>query len=202
MKAELVYKNRFNQVLSAQEKSFLVPGGEFMPYLMQGELYLTAQGATVREFEKSVALKKADHLETPVTVDGVSYGGLMCSGIVSPELYRRLANQGANVLINSTSLSAFTDKSLFHEQAQQILRFDAMANAKPFIQSAIGSRSYIIDSNGNFLKIAMPGKFAVVYDKITPSSTKTPYTRFGELVVPLSIIFLLWVLVRRFRLSK
>jgi apolipoprotein N-acyltransferase len=189
-KNEIVYMKSDGTELSAQEKNFLIPGGEYLPYSHRLALRLVGKDQIIQVFNGRTGISKGRLPEHPVSYDSVSYGALACSGAIAPQLYRNLAHQGAEVLINNASLNVFKNSPLYREQSESMVRFSAVATAKPFIQAARGNYAYIFDQNGHSLSESKELGVGLLEAEIKPSPHKTLYTKFGEYMMIVSVLVL------------
>jgi apolipoprotein N-acyltransferase len=189
-------------IVSSQAKNFLIPGGEYLPWIFRIPL-LSIDPTVVATHDASRSVRRGTSIETPITLpNGITVGSLACSGVISPSLYRRLANQGVNILTNSASLSIFGDAKTYHEQTKGFSRFHAIANRKPFAQSTKQGQSYIISSSGQFLEQSNDSDVSIIQDTVTTTTGKTIYTQFGELVLYLSVGSLAFIFIDRTLLLK
>lgn len=197
-----LYLDHSGKVIGDYQKQFLVVIGEYVPSVLEWGMRATGQQSTLRALQESRTVRRGTQPERPFVYRGVSYGTLACSGILAPPLYRQLAGQGAEVLVNGASQVDFVAEESFHEQTKQIARFNAVANAKPFIQASRGGRSYVIDGNGRFLlDTGRPGLF-ISSARIESSKTRTPYTLVGEWVVVASVLMLAGTFLARRRRGR
>lgn len=174
--------------IARQEKTLLVPG-EYLPSI--GGALLGVAGGSVREdFERTRGRKPGAVRERPVVHGGVAYGALSCSGVIAPEWFRGLADQGATVLVSSSSLAVLRDRATFAAQIQQMIRFQAVANGKPMVVASRGSKSYIVAADGAF-RYEAPNKDSQLGEAtVEPTSGRTPYTVLGEWLVWVSLVIL------------
>ncbi len=186
---QVVVSDQAGRITSTQDKSFLIPSGEYLPWVISGVLKVTGQSELTSYFDKEVAVAKSDVAESPVEANGVVYGILACSGAITPNRYQTLTKQGASILINTASLNQFRNAKLYHQQAKQFARFQAVANNRPFAQSAKGGNSYVVDQNGRFVVTAASTDM-VASASVRSNSLKTPYSLFGEWVVLVSLLVL------------
>jgi apolipoprotein N-acyltransferase len=147
----LIYYSNRTGFVSSQAKTFLAPFGEYMPYSTEELLKLMGQQAVLTNFKQNSQLKQGSQPEHAVRINGITVGGLACSGVLNLNEYRRLSHEGAEVLTNSASLSLLDSASLYRVQELYQNRFHAIANAKPFVQSARTGASYVISSDGRVL---------------------------------------------------
>lgn len=198
----LQYRSSDGQLLEIQHKSLLVPGGEYVPYLYGMILFYSGNRDIVHYFNSHRAVSKSPSRELPFTYNGVSYGTLVCSGVLAPTSYRQLTKSGAQILVNSASTSTLGVSGSYYLQADQITGFMAVANDRWFEQSSRGGQSYIKNQNG-VIEVASQNQndIEVITDSVPLRSQRTLYTVCGEWVLWASIIgvavLLAFTLLRR-----
>ncbi len=192
---EMVVATPNSQILDSQLKSFLIPTGEYIPWIIQQGLKYSGQNQVQGYFDASLGIAKADHVEHVVTAGSIKIGALVCSGVIAPERYRILTKQGAQLLTNSASLNEFTNTPLYHLQARQFARFIAVANDRPFVQSARGGYAYIVDHNGATLFDSHTAGIKIGQAKVGSPSYRTIYTRFGEWIAWMASIISIGFLI-------
>jgi len=168
------YSNRTGFV-SVQSKTFLAPYGEYLPYSATELLKAVGQQAALTRFRHDDQVRKGKKPEQVVTVNGIKIGGLACSGVLNLNEYRRLAHEGADVLTNSASLSLLETAGLYRVQEMYQNRFHAIANAKPFVQSARSGEAYIISSDGHVIASASD-KSRLLEATVPVQSKRTVYS--------------------------
>ncbi len=183
------FYDRSGQELAWNDKSLLSPGSEYLPIGTEWALSLLGHQSLVNEFYVQGAVKKGSSFETIFIQDQLKIGALICSGVVSPFQYQRLAQQNPNVLTNSASLAAFGKNSKYFNQAMQMARFHAVANNKPFVQSAAQGNSFILDRNGSWLARSENADRPVelITSDLKLSNQTSFYTLAGEIFAYLSI---------------
>jgi len=182
-------KGRYNSVvmldsvgtrLEVQNKQFLIPGGELIPYLYQSILVASGNPQSVEFHRDEKSLLKGEDPAKPIVVGDISYGVLACSGAIAPGYYRQLSKDGAQVLVNVASIASMGLDGLYFEQSKQMAQFMAVSNSRSFLQSAKGGQSYVIDRNGVFV-LESHGKDTQYFEhKIRSDNTVTAYTFLGE----------------------
>lgn len=190
-KNEIVYKSSSGSEISTQEKNFLVPTGEYMPYVLQFILKVFNEDQITAVFNNSVGVAKGGLKEHPVKYGQTGYGALACSGVIAPQLYRDLTLDGAEVLINTASLDVFKDVSSFRDQSTSMARFIATSNARPFLQSARGSKAFIMNSNGKMLAQSSGDDVDVLSADVATNDKKTIYTILGEYVLVIAMVIII-----------
>lgn len=165
------------------DKQFLVPVGEAMPYAYIYLFRLLGQGQAIDANQSGREISRGTEPAQAYRLDGLRLGSMACSGAISPELYRGLVFEGAQILTNSASLSIFIKAPSYHEQAQQMARFMAVSNARPFVQATDGSYSFVIDHNGRWLQKSSQKNLQLLQQSVTTNARRTPYSILGEWVV-------------------
>lgn len=175
----MLYGNSTDGITMTQDKYRLIPGGEDLPYLLRIGLRATNQKATLDYFSYAKGVIKGPHQLQPLTAgNGVVVGAAVCSSIISPQDYREFTQNGATILSNSASLTIFKGSPLFSWQQKSFAKFMAVANSRPFLQSANAARAYALDNNGNTLAEVTGTQTATV--TVKSNTTKTLYTILGE----------------------
>jgi len=175
-------------ILAEETKKFLIPGGEYVPYIYQAVLVASGNTDILHAVENDHGVKVGAKKEQPFLYNNVDYGALACSGAIAPNLYAGLSAQGATVLVNSASLSTMGISDLYYRQASQMASFIAVSNARPFVQAARGGPSYILNKDGRTEQILKsPKDVAFITASVATNQQKTIYTKYGEFVLALSV---------------
>lgn len=180
-KNEIIFERANGQLVAHYDKTLLVPGGEYFLGWASSLLRASGNSRAVDAYNQLRQLSKGTEEERAISYRGTTYGALACSGVSSPYFFQDLSRQGAQVLTNSASLGVFAQSSYFHQQARQMLRFHAVANAKPLVQAARKGYAYIIHPNGQIVSTSLRISDNLLVGQITTSNATTPYTRFGEI---------------------
>jgi len=186
---EVLYLDADNGLIGSHGKTLLVPYGEYLPAV--SKLLLAALGAgeveeTLSQFRfYAPGAKKA----YPVSWNNTPFGTLPCSGVFSASLYRGLARDGAEILVNTASHTPFHHDPAFAAQVTAKAQVQAAALDRPFLQAANNGTSLIIDKKGTILSSTNQSGGALTAE-ILPSRAKTPYSRFGNW--PVSAVLLLY----------
>lgn len=192
----ITYSSSNGTSYNEQSKWFIVPGGEYIPYIYRGPLRMLGQAKTVRAYENTRSVTPGTKNESPYVWKDVAYGALACSAANAPELYREITNRGAEVLINTASLGTIGLSKKYHDTSFLESRLHAIANARPFIQSARGGYNFVLDSNGRVLTKDTTQGNNFVTAKVSSNKRKTIYTVFGNWIVVLSYIITVYSLLR------
>ena len=176
---EVVLANQSASTIAKQPKRFLVPTGEYLPWVMQGFMSLVGRTNATAEFDRLVGRSAGTKAERAFEVGSYKIGAQACSGVLATDNYRALTMGGAEVLTNSASLYEFKDSPSFHNQAKQFASFIAIANNRPFVQAAQASYSYILDKDGRFIKFNGDGG-GVQLGTVELGQSRTLYSLVGE----------------------
>jgi apolipoprotein N-acyltransferase len=174
------------------DKTFLIPLGEYMPYVFIGIFKLLSQEQLLYAHQQMRQIAQGQSSGAVFSGENnIKLGSLACSGAIAPELYRSLARNGAEVLTNSANLGIFTNAPFYHQQSQQFARFIALSNARPYVQSAAGAYSYSLSSDGEFVSKTDDLGFKLQTAQVSLGQPRTIYTIVGEWVVWLSALILI-----------
>ncbi len=123
------------------DKAHLVPFGEYLPY---GEVLGFAR-PLVRDVG---GFKPGDDSEAATgAIDGIRFGALICYEIIFPELSRRAALEGANLLVNITNDGWF-GRTAAPSQHLQMASFRAVEQRKTLVRAANTGFTALIDAWG------------------------------------------------------
>jgi apolipoprotein N-acyltransferase len=172
-----------SRVVAQQEKQFLIPAGEYIPYFYEWILVLSGNTSVIGNHQANNTITPAQQAARPIAYKSDAVGALACSGAIAPDYYRVLAREGATILTNSAALSTMGLSGSYYAQARQMAHFIAISTARPFVQSARGAEVYMLDSNGR--EVAASNKSGIHYIEadIATNSRRTPYAMAGDLVV-------------------
>lgn len=172
-------------------KKRLIPGGEYLPYVVEVPLGVFGAQDVLSTFGLSRKIKKGTEPARPFEArQDLIIGAEACASIITPNDYRVLTRQGATVLVNSASLEIFRS-TVFDVQHEGLGRFMAVANARPVLQSSNSARGFAIDHNGNMLSSIQPVNSSEV--SLITNNKKTLYTHIGEWPAILGTAWLLFV---------
>lgn len=148
---KLVYEGTRSGELARYIKRNLMPLGEYAPaftrtfFSLLDDRELKLYLDTVHEF----AVEQGSETVTAVTWKGATLGGLLCSDLLSPSLYRSLvAGEGAQVLVNLANQFWFHGSRALYWKTLQIARVHAVQNQTPFVVANNVAPSFILDRRG------------------------------------------------------
>jgi apolipoprotein N-acyltransferase len=163
---KLVYESTTNGELGRYIKRNLMPLGEYSPAFTRTffsviddpDLHLYID--EVRE----LAVSSSDHRIPTVSFKGTTIGGLLCSDLLSPSLYRTLSrDENAQVLVNLANQFWFHGAKALYWKTVQMARLHAVQNRSPFVLANNAAPSFVLDRWGNFVAESKWGQSAVLY---------------------------------------
>gem|GEM_PF-3899143 len=186
-----IYKNTAGENLSEQAKLMLMPGGEYVPSALQYVMDSIGKRDSLDGFARIRKTSKAEKPEEIFTSGTLSIGTLSCSGILSSNLYRRLANQGATLLVNQASYGLFKQDAFILGQVTAMSRIQALANNRYFVQSAARGKSFVVDPSGDIIAEGSLGNEQFVHAVVRPMTKNTLFVSYGNWIVFVALAILL-----------
>jgi apolipoprotein N-acyltransferase len=131
------------------DKEYLVPSGEFIPYLTSILLNQFAGTSTIATIESRLAYRSG-HGELRSSVPKEIPHILFCSESVSPTLTaRRYANRPSAFTAHLVSHGWFNNPVILHHQTRAILRVQAIWSVAPIIMASNMSAGYLTTASGD-----------------------------------------------------
>ncbi len=178
------------KISAKYDKFHLVPFGEYVPLkslLFFVEKMVQAIGDFASGTDYTIMTIPA-HATPAVKVSTV-----ICYEIIFPDLVRQFVDRGAGIVTTITN-DAWFGKTAAPYQHFSMAVFRAVENRVPIARAANTGISGFIDSKGRILAESQIFTEAFMTRTLTPGSTKTFYTRFGDvfsyLCVLATIVFL------------
>jgi apolipoprotein N-acyltransferase len=160
---KLAYESTTQGIIGRYKKQMLMPLGEYAPsfarmfYAVIGDPDIEAHLEDVDQ----VALER--RMPEAVAFRGMRFGGLMCSDMLSPVLYRHLAREErADVLVNLSNQFWFHGSPRLHHKSLQMARVHAVRNRLPLLVANNMAPSYAFDANGRLLAESAWGESGVM----------------------------------------
>lgn len=182
---EILY---FNTALSIQPdlsttpyyKMHLVPFGEYTPYK---KIFFFIEKMTHAIGEITPGTVPVLH-----NFEGMKFGSPICYEIIFPNLVRKFVKNGGNFLTTITN-DGWYGKSSAPYQHFAIAVIRAVENRRYLLRAATTGISGIIDPYGRILAKSELETKTFLTKRITPLSTITPYTRYGDILPFISLTF-------------
>ncbi|MBI4495300.1 MAG: apolipoprotein N-acyltransferase [Deltaproteobacteria bacterium] len=180
-------------ILGRYDKIHLVPFGEYAP--LSGFLGFTREiiGA-LGDFTPGEGVQV-------LAFPGGRLGVLICYEAIFPDLTRRFADAGAELLVNITNDAWFGRTSAPYQHfAMAALR--AVENRRPVVRAANTGISGVIAPSGRIT--ASSGLFTreVLWGNISKGESRTFYSKFGDLFAYLCLAAVLFLIIQRKRSGR
>ncbi len=186
------------EVTDTYDKLFLVPQGEYTPWLASVVLRIPGASFLRENISRAERSYARGHLLSTINMQTARVGLLFCSDILSPSLYRTLARDGAEVFFNASSLAALHGSPVANRVFLQIARVRAVENGRFLAISSYEAPASVISEQGVILSQTPeePGVTVLSYD-VPRRNEKTPYVRFGIWIVWLSLTYCVLILTSK-----
>ena len=196
IKSIMTYYDTQKGMVGQYQKRFLMPIGEYLPYWLNGLVQFFGKKDWVDNFNDSRGYSKGNKAMVAET-DWGKISGLMCSGVLSPELNRELADKGAEFLVFLSSNGSFRGVKPLLAQILATAQVRAVENNRYLAQSANKGWSYIIDPAGQIKEKNFSLGTTIIYGKISFLSGESFYTRYGDWILILAAILVLVQILSR-----
>lgn len=173
--------------LARYDKIHLVPFGEYIPLR---RLFFFAETITkdVEDFTPGTHYALA-------TLEGRPVNALICFEAVFPELARRFARDGSQLIINLTN-DAWYGRTAAPFQHLAMSRWRAVENRRYMLRAANSGISAVVKPTGGLQAVTGLFREEICVGLFAFSSTQSIYTRFGDLfVLACAIILCLLVIL-------
>jgi apolipoprotein N-acyltransferase len=175
-------------------KRHLVPFGEFIPFRSWLSGRVGAIDQVPRDFE---AGDRAGLFE----VAGHRVATIICFESAFGYQVRPLVRDGAEVILVSTNNRSYR-RSANSSQHVAIGQMRAAETGRPLVQAAISGISAVIDADGNVTSRTDLFERTVLETTLTATTGETPYVRYGEWAIGLSVIIVTVALVIAIRRNR
>lgn len=172
-------------------KRHLVPFGEYIPGRTLLEKAFPSLMSGVRSSFEGLCFHKGS---STVKTQRGAIGGLVCYDSIIPALSRDTVNEGAQILMLSVNDSWFFGSTMIERHLSQAV-FRAVENGRYVVRSTNQGVSAVINPDGIIETRTNNGEFLKGTAQLIDS--KTPYTKWGDIIVYLSAGIILLIIVRR-----
>ncbi|MEK7748213.1 MAG: apolipoprotein N-acyltransferase [Nitrospirota bacterium] len=174
------------------DKIHLVPFGEYVP--LKSLLFFVDKMVTgIGEFIPGETAKVFE-------MSSAKIGTAICFEVIFPEVVRRFAQNGANLMVTITNDAWFGD-SAAPDQHFSMVVFRAIENRVPFARAANTGISGFIDAHGKILQTSPLFKDAALLHSLSLGMRKTIYTRHGDFFAIGNLLimmgFMIWVVLKK-----
>jgi apolipoprotein N-acyltransferase len=162
-------------------KRHLVPFGEYVP-LQRIFFFLDKLVVGIGDFGRG-------HRATVFSLDGARFSVMICYEVIFPGEVREFVRAGAQFLVNITN-DAWFGRSGAPSQHLAMAAMRAVENGTYLVRAANTGISAVIAPTGEIL--GETGIFieAALLGTIRPRQGETPYTRYGDVLPWISLVFL------------
>ncbi len=172
--------------VSQYDKMHLVPFGEYVP--LQSLLFF------VNKMVEGVGNFVSGEVATVMNVGGAKIGTVICYEVIFPELVRRFAKNGANVLVTITNDAWFGQSAAPYQHFSMVV-FRAIENRMPFARAANTGISGFIDAHGKVLQQSNLFVEEAQVERLGSGIRKTFYTEHGDIFAIGTLLLWLYLIV-------
>ncbi len=177
------------KILAQSPKIFLMPGGEYLPYLVKLTAVLFGQKDFIGNFDSSRQYFSGPALKI-ASWQNINLGGELCSAVMAPSIYQQATARGATVLFNLASHSIFKGSPVLEAQTLAMAQIRAAENNRYFIQTTNFGSSFILDNRGSIVQKSTDLKTTYLRAEARMIKNKSLYSLTGDFV-PLVCVLLL-----------
>lgn len=175
--------------IAFHDKLLLVPNGDFMPYLTKAILNIYSFNLNYQE-----RLTQKGEKNEPVHLPQGIVGGTICSSILSPNIQQGMTKKGAQFLVVVSSDAPFHGAKSLLLQNLAMSKLRAIENRRYFAQATNMGYSFLLDPNGKIVLKPEELGNKILFSDIQMISNKTIYTKFGDWIILLAILLILFSL--------
>lgn len=173
-------------LLGHYHKSHLVPFGEYIP--LKNLFFFLKPVAAIGDFERGFDW-------TPLAMGDVEMAPLICFEDIFPELSRKMARNGANLLVNITN-DAWYGRSSAAYQHLALAQFRSVETRRAMVRATNTGVSAVIDPTGKVVTQTPLFEQSVIIHQIPLLKRQTGYTRLGDWFVVACFILVIVALVQ------
>lgn len=163
-------------------KRHLVPFGEFVPFRDQLEPLISELDEIPRDFAPGDDVGM-------FSVAGHDIATVICFETAFGPLVRDSVREGAELLVVSTNNRSY-ERSAQTTQHVELSQMRAAETGRPVLHNSINGITAVIDHDGNVLDRSELFVNSVTEGRIATTTGQTPYVRYGEWVLGLSVLAL------------
>jgi apolipoprotein N-acyltransferase len=166
---KLVYESTNSGELGRYVKLLLMPLGEYAPAFTKSFFSLIDDPELQMYIDDVLQLPPPGQNVASVRFRGITIGGLLCSDILSPRLYRKLSSDHQpDVLINLANQFWFHGSRMLHFKTLQLARVHAVQNRVPFLMANNMAPSFALNPQGAIISQSSWMSREVIYIDIPP----------------------------------
>lgn len=170
-------------------KRFLLPDGEYVPYLYRPLIALLGGEDTLRAITEHREFTPGP-VPAPFEIASAPVGILFCNEALSPVLYQTLARDGAEAFVNLSSHAWFHGSRAVYEHMQRVARVRAIESRRFYLQANNTAPSFALDPYGRLLAESAWNSEEVLLVDAEAQIEATPYSAAGKGVLCFPLILL------------
>lgn len=148
--------------LARFQKQFLMPEGEYLPFLSQFIFTFIGDQRVTGYFSSTKQLFQGAPVSS-VLFESLEVRGLMCSDIISPKVAQMQHVSDAKLFINIGDQSWFNGSALLHRRLVQMAQVRAVENRAFVVVANRSSPSYVINPRGEIVAESVWDTEGVLY---------------------------------------
>ena len=184
-----IFINKNGEILDQYLKQHPVPFGEYIPF----RKYL--------DWIPPLALVPRDMIrgdgQKIFMVNGVKISTVISFEGSFQRYIRNSVMDGAELVVILTNQASYGESGM-SDQFILMSRANAISNERPIVHAAITGKSAFIDHNGKVISKTELFETAILTEKIEPRQTETPYSKYGNYLNYIFILFGSIIFFRRF----
>lgn len=187
---ELQFLNTRSGKLTTSDKLFLMPHGEYFPYITEALLKVIGQKSWtdnfegLREVSKTKELNVADFRNTRV-------GAVACLEAMSPTINRELVNLGSGFIVNIASHALFNGSPVLYHQIFNMSKVRAIENNRYYIHAGNYVPSFVIDNKGRLLQESGWEHDSMLYQEVKVIHRDSIHNMFGRQLLALTLLLII-----------
>ncbi|MFH1129446.1 MAG: apolipoprotein N-acyltransferase [Patescibacteria group bacterium] len=179
--------------IAVYDKTFLMPNGDYLPYITKLFLNLYSFKTDLKE----KFFSRGNFSYPAKTLKG-NVGGTICTGFMSPNENRRMTNNGAEILMSSSSDAPFHGSATLLNQIMAMTKFRAIENNRYFAQATNVGYSFLLNSKGEVIDKSPTIDNRIIFVDAKLLTDKSLYTKYGDWIIYLTILILTIFLFLKF----
>ena len=179
--------------VSFYQKKLLMPVVEYPLAVVEKIVYFFTPDSWSAGYKSMSTSHKKGSATNVVSFIGKnsSVGVSLCSENISPIMTREAVQGGSEFLVNIASLAPFHGSLILERQTEAVIKARALETGRYFVVSSNGAESFVIDNHGTKI-FSLKSNKEISYGKtiIFLENYITPYVRYGDWVVIISVVMM------------
>lgn len=181
------YINNESGQSATSGKRFLVPHGEYMPYITDLLGGVLGKSEWVKGFRQKRGTAKVEK-EKIIKAGDLSLAATACSEIMLPGVYAKQAAGGVDFLINAASHSLFRGSKQLYGQTVRMAQVRAAESGRALVESSNGVPSFLINPQGQLVWESKWGREGADLVWVSVAKNNTFYSYLAALFSSSSVL--------------